>query len=157
MINRGALLVIELFLCTLCRPIHSLVLIRRFTGQCVSSFLAKTRRNARILILLVYSISTPVEITAAVILLTFWDSNVGALPPELYLSTFSHLLFQAHHQGIYTAVICILVCSINIFGVRWAWVLLFVSDCVLTAHLLDILENVSSNPCKGFMRWTLMM
>src|ERR1700722_7678941 len=97
MINRGALLVIELFLCTLCRPVHNLVLIRRFTGKCVSSFLAKTRRNARILILPVYSISTPVEITAAVILLTFWDSNVSALPPELYFSTQHSHIYSFRH------------------------------------------------------------
>lgn len=46
------------------------------------------------------AISTPVEITAAVILITFWDSNT-------------------HHAAIYTAVLCVLVCAINIFGVRW--------------------------------------
>jgi len=46
------------------------------------------------------AISTPVEITAAVILLSFWDSNTSHVP-------------------IYTAVICVLVCLINIFGVRY--------------------------------------
>ncbi|EKM50101.1 uncharacterized protein PHACADRAFT_264640 [Phanerochaete carnosa HHB-10118-sp] len=46
------------------------------------------------------AISIPVEISAATIVLTFWDSNL-------------------HHQAGYTAVICVLVCSINIFGVRW--------------------------------------
>ncbi|KAM6497265.1 general APC amino acid permease [Amanita muscaria] len=45
-------------------------------------------------------ISTPVEITAASILLTFWDSNTK-------------------HQGIYIAVVCIAICSINIFGVKY--------------------------------------
>ncbi|KAF8628718.1 hypothetical protein AX17_005940 [Amanita inopinata Kibby_2008] len=48
----------------------------------------------------VNAISTPVEVTAAVILLSFWDSNTKHVP-------------------IYTAVICVAVCSINIFGVRY--------------------------------------
>ncbi|KAI0642018.1 general amino acid permease 1 [Trametes meyenii] len=46
------------------------------------------------------AISVPVEITAAGILLTFWDKNMD-------------------HQAGYTAVICVLVCAINVFGVRW--------------------------------------
>ncbi|KDQ26494.1 hypothetical protein PLEOSDRAFT_1057045 [Pleurotus ostreatus PC15] len=46
------------------------------------------------------AISTPVEITAATILLTFWDDN-------------------ANHLPIYTAVICVAVCAINIFGVKY--------------------------------------
>ncbi|KAI0358183.1 general amino acid permease 1 [Trametes cingulata] len=46
------------------------------------------------------AISVPVEITAAGILLTFWDPN-----PD--------------HQAAYTAAICICACAINIFGVRW--------------------------------------
>ncbi|KAF7309445.1 General APC amino acid permease [Mycena indigotica] len=44
--------------------------------------------------------SVPVEINAAVILLTFWDKDVN-------------------HAAIYTALIVILVCAINIFGVRY--------------------------------------
>ncbi|KAK7686313.1 hypothetical protein QCA50_010537 [Cerrena zonata] len=46
------------------------------------------------------AISVPVEITAATILITFWDDNL-------------------HHQAGYTALICVLVMVINIFGVRW--------------------------------------
>lgn len=46
------------------------------------------------------AISTPVEINAAVILITFWDKN-------------------AHHAAIYTAVLCVFACLVNIFGVRW--------------------------------------
>ncbi|KAH9479305.1 Dicarboxylic amino acid permease [Psilocybe cubensis] len=46
------------------------------------------------------AISTPSEITAAVILLTFWDHNTDHIPA-------------------YTAVLCVLVCLINIFGVRY--------------------------------------
>ncbi|KAF4611143.1 hypothetical protein D9613_007110 [Agrocybe pediades] len=46
------------------------------------------------------AISTPVEITAAVILLSFWDHN-------------------QNHVAAYTAVVCVLVCLINIFGVRY--------------------------------------
>ncbi|RDX54144.1 general amino acid permease 1 [Polyporus arcularius HHB13444] len=46
------------------------------------------------------AISVPVEITAAGLLLTFWDAN-----PD--------------HQAAYTAAICICACAINIFGVKW--------------------------------------
>ncbi|KAF9819345.1 hypothetical protein IEO21_02233 [Rhodonia placenta] len=46
------------------------------------------------------AISTPVEITAAGILITFWDPDLG-------------------HQAAYTAAITVCVCAINIFGVRW--------------------------------------
>ncbi|KAI0305792.1 general amino acid permease 1 [Multifurca ochricompacta] len=46
------------------------------------------------------SISIPVEITAATILITFWDDN-------------------HKHQAGYTAVLCFLVCLINVFGVRY--------------------------------------
>ncbi|KAF8990674.1 general amino acid permease 1 [Cyathus striatus] len=46
------------------------------------------------------AISTPVEITAAVILIGFWDTNTSHVP-------------------IYTAVMCVLVCLVNILGVRY--------------------------------------
>lgn len=46
------------------------------------------------------AISIPSEITATVILLTFWDSNTKHIP-------------------IYTAVLCVLISLINIFGVRY--------------------------------------
>ncbi|OSD05392.1 general amino acid permease 1 [Trametes coccinea BRFM310] len=46
------------------------------------------------------AISVPVEITAAGVLLTFWDPDIG-------------------HQAAYTAAICVCAVSINIFGVRW--------------------------------------
>ncbi|KAF8916133.1 general APC amino acid permease [Mucidula mucida] len=46
------------------------------------------------------AISVPVEVSAATILLTFWDPNTG-------------------HTGIYIAVILVLMCVINIFGVRY--------------------------------------
>ncbi|KAH8116357.1 general amino acid permease 1 [Phellopilus nigrolimitatus] len=46
------------------------------------------------------AITVPVEVTAAQIILTFWDDNEA-------------------HAPIYTAVICVFVCMINIFGVRW--------------------------------------
>ncbi|KAH9940775.1 general amino acid permease 1 [Epithele typhae] len=46
------------------------------------------------------AISVPVEISAAGLILTFWDSDTN-------------------HQAGYTAAICVLTCLINIFGVRW--------------------------------------
>ncbi|KAF8475230.1 general amino acid permease 1 [Russula ochroleuca] len=45
-------------------------------------------------------ITVPVEITAATILITYWDDN-------------------HKHQAGYTAVLCFLVCLVNIFGVRY--------------------------------------
>ncbi|KAJ7708880.1 general APC amino acid permease [Mycena rosella] len=55
--------------------------------------------------------SVPVEISAAVILMTFWDKDASF-----------HRLFSrtmTSHAAIYTAVIAILICAINIFGVRF--------------------------------------
>ncbi|TFY63642.1 hypothetical protein EVG20_g6228 [Dentipellis fragilis] len=46
------------------------------------------------------SITVPVEITSATILITFWDPDTG-------------------HTAGYIAVLCFLVCLANIFGVRW--------------------------------------
>lgn len=46
------------------------------------------------------AISTAVEIKAAVILMTYWDKN-------------------NHHAAYYTIAIVVLICSLNLFGVRW--------------------------------------
>ncbi|KZT43138.1 general amino acid permease 1 [Sistotremastrum suecicum HHB10207 ss-3] len=46
------------------------------------------------------AITFPTEITAATILLSYWDSNTG-------------------HQPIYIAVLCVCACLINLFGVRY--------------------------------------
>jgi amino acid transporter len=46
------------------------------------------------------AITTPVEITASVLLIGFWDSNTSHIP-------------------IYTAVMCILVCLVNLLGVKY--------------------------------------
>ncbi|KLO14340.1 general amino acid permease 1 [Schizopora paradoxa] len=46
------------------------------------------------------AVSIPVEITAAQIVITFWDAKPG-------------------HAAIYTGVLVLCVCAINIFGVRW--------------------------------------
>ncbi|KAF8835977.1 hypothetical protein BDN67DRAFT_1072156 [Paxillus ammoniavirescens] len=45
-------------------------------------------------------VGIPVEISGAQLLITYWDSNTK-------------------HAGVYTVVIAIAVCAINIFGVRW--------------------------------------
>jgi amino acid transporter len=67
------------------------------------------------------AISIPVEITAATILLTFWDPNTS-------------------HQAIYTAVICILVCSVNVFGVRYfgesEFIFSIIKICLITGLIL---------------------
>jgi hypothetical protein len=71
--------------------------------------------------------SIPVEITAAGILITFWDPD-------------------RKHQAYYTIALCICVCIINIFGVRSAKPF---SSCEpvrnLTFRVPDILENPSSS------------
>ncbi|KAF8343638.1 general amino acid permease 1 [Amanita rubescens] len=46
-----------------------------------------------------YSASTPVEISAAVILLGFWDVN-------------------AKHVPVYTIILCVAICSFNLLGVK---------------------------------------
>jgi len=46
------------------------------------------------------AISTPVEISAGAILITYWDPDTK-------------------HAGIYIAVCCVFICLINIFGVRY--------------------------------------
>ncbi|KAI0343336.1 general amino acid permease 1 [Trametopsis cervina] len=58
------------------------------------------------------AISIPVEITASTILLTFWDSNVSILS----LNSANNPM---NHQAAYTAMVCVLITAINIFGVRW--------------------------------------
>lgn len=53
-----------------------------------------------------FSISTPVEITAAVILLTFWDHNVSAhtMPSE----TLINLIFQVEtHLSLHGYSLCV--------------------------------------------------
>ncbi|RDB18585.1 putative proline-specific permease put4 [Hypsizygus marmoreus] len=66
------------------------------------------------------AISTPVEVTAAVILITFWDENTS-------------------HAAIYTAVICVLMVSINIFGVKWFGESEFVFSLIKIALILGLL------------------
>jgi len=46
------------------------------------------------------AVSTPVEISAAVVLLSFWDTNLKHVPA-------------------YTIVLCLAICSINILGVKY--------------------------------------
>ncbi|KAI0688067.1 amino acid permease-domain-containing protein [Cytidiella melzeri] len=58
------------------------------------------------------AISTPVEITAATILISFWDSDLK-------------------HQAAYTAVICVLISLINIF-------VLLITGLILTGLVIDL-------------------
>ncbi|KAJ7029785.1 general APC amino acid permease [Mycena alexandri] len=66
------------------------------------------------------AIIVPVEISAAVILMTFWDKETS-------------------HAAIYTAIITILVCSINIFGVRYFGETEFVFSIIKLALIIIIL------------------
>ncbi|PPR02279.1 hypothetical protein CVT26_011698 [Gymnopilus dilepis] len=66
------------------------------------------------------AISTPVEVTAAVILLTFWDHDSSHIP-------------------IYTAIVCVLVCLINIFGVRYFGESEFIFSCIKLTLIIGLL------------------
>ncbi|KAJ7777260.1 general APC amino acid permease [Mycena metata] len=66
------------------------------------------------------AIIVPVEISAAVILMTFWDKETS-------------------HAAIYTAIITVLVCSINIFGVRYFGETEFVFSIIKLALIIIIL------------------
>ncbi|KAI0792215.1 general amino acid permease 1 [Abortiporus biennis] len=88
------------------------------------------------------AISVPVEITAATILITFWDDNLN-------------------HQAGYTAVICVLVCLINIFGVRWfgesEFVFSIIKLCMITGLILvGLIIDLGGGPDhdrRGFRYW----
>ncbi|TBU27598.1 general amino acid permease 1 [Dichomitus squalens] len=88
------------------------------------------------------AISVPVEITAAGLLLTFWDDNTN-------------------HQAGYTAVIIVLCCAINIFGVRWFGEsefifsiikLLLITILVITGLVID-LGGAPKQQRLGFHYW----
>ncbi|KAK0501662.1 general APC amino acid permease [Armillaria luteobubalina] len=66
------------------------------------------------------AISVPVEVAAAVILLGFWDDNTS-------------------HAAIYTAVICVLMCAINIFGVRWVHIAEFFFALIKLSTIIGLL------------------
>ncbi|KAJ6474095.1 general APC amino acid permease [Mycena vulgaris] len=86
--------------------------------------------------------SVPVEISAAVILMTFWDKNTS-------------------HAAIYTAIIAILVCAVNIFGVRYfgeaefffSIVKLTLIIIILFAGLIIDLGGGPSHERIGFKHW----
>ncbi|KAF8645075.1 hypothetical protein AX16_008133 [Volvariella volvacea WC 439] len=65
-------------------------------------------------------ISVPVEVTAATLLLTFWDENLN-------------------HQAAYTAVVCVLICAINIFGVRYFGEAEFVFSLIKISLIIGLL------------------
>ncbi|KAF9804049.1 hypothetical protein IEO21_09485 [Rhodonia placenta] len=67
------------------------------------------------------AISIPVEITAACILLTYWDANIN-------------------HQAAYTAAVVVAVCAINIFGVRWFGEAEFVF-CLIKSHIDNVIDR----------------
>ncbi|KAI5122499.1 hypothetical protein M0805_001407 [Coniferiporia weirii] len=86
--------------------------------------------------------TVPVEITAAQIVLTFWDTNTD-------------------HAPIYTAVICVCVCLINIFGVRWFGEsefffsiikILLITGLIITGLVID-LGGGPNHERLGFRYW----
>ncbi|KAF7971190.1 hypothetical protein HWV62_21868 [Athelia sp. TMB] len=79
------------------------------------------------------AISTPVEISAAQILITFWDDN-------------------ADHVAIYIAVICIACCAINIFGVKWFGELTLITGLILVGLIID-LGGGPNHQRVGFRYW----
>lgn len=83
------------------------------------------------------AITVPVEVTAAQILLTFWDDN--------------------HNRGIgYTAIILVFMCAINLFGVRWFGESEFVFSILKRESLSSLLSLGSSiTPCDLMLFWEL--
>jgi amino acid permease len=67
-----------------------------------------------------YHCTLPAEITAAAVLIGFWDHDVHILLARLVLPN-PHL--QPNHVAIYVAVLIIAVYSVNLFGDK-VW-----SDC----------------------------
>ncbi|KAG6909370.1 hypothetical protein DXG01_000809 [Tephrocybe rancida] len=88
------------------------------------------------------AISTPSEISAAVLLLSFWDEN-------------------KNHVAIYTAVIVVLMIAINIFGVRWfgesEFIFSLIKISLITGLILAGLAiDLGGGPTKdriGFRYW----
>ncbi|KAJ7663792.1 general amino acid permease 1 [Mycena polygramma] len=88
------------------------------------------------------AVSVPVEISAAVMLMTFWDPNTG-------------------HAALYTAIVTILVCAINIFGVRYfgesefifSIVKLILIIVILFAGLILDLGGGPTHEVIGFKFW----
>ncbi|KAH8103904.1 general amino acid permease 1 [Cristinia sonorae] len=88
------------------------------------------------------AITVPVEVTAATILITFWDQNLN-------------------HQYGYTALICVLVCLINIFGVRYfgesefffsICKLLLITGLIIVGLVVD-LGGGPDHDRRGFRYW----
>ncbi|KAG6819068.1 hypothetical protein H0H93_015762 [Arthromyces matolae] len=87
-------------------------------------------------------ISTPSEVSAAVILLSFWDSN-------------------QHHVAIYTTVIILLMVAINIFGVRWfgeaEFIFSIIKICLIVGLIIaGLVIDLGGGPDKeriGFRYW----
>ncbi|KAG8946074.1 hypothetical protein FRC04_012052 [Tulasnella sp. 424] len=88
------------------------------------------------------AITVPVEVTAAQILLTFWDDD--------------------HNRGIaYTAIIMVLMCLINLFGVRWFGEsefifsiikLMLITGLILFGFIID-LGGGPDHDRRGFRYW----
>ncbi|TFY77700.1 hypothetical protein EWM64_g6312 [Hericium alpestre] len=88
------------------------------------------------------AVTVPVEITAASILITFWDDDTG-------------------HTAGYIAVLCFCVCLINIFGARWFGEsefvfsiikLIMITGLILAGLVID-LGGGPDHQRRGFQYW----
>ncbi|KAI0781874.1 amino acid permease-domain-containing protein [Abortiporus biennis] len=88
------------------------------------------------------AISVPSEVTAATVLITFWDPNMS-------------------HQAGYTAALCVGISLINVFGVRWFGEsefifsiikLLMISGLIICGLVID-LGGAPDHDRKGFRYW----
>ncbi|THG98768.1 hypothetical protein EW026_g3487 [Hermanssonia centrifuga] len=88
------------------------------------------------------AISIPVEISAACILISFWDSNMN-------------------HQAGYTALIAVLMCAVNVFGVRWFGEsefyfsiikILLITGLIIVGLVID-LGGAPDHDRRGFRYW----
>jgi len=65
------------------------------------------------------AITLPAEITAAAVLIGFWDHNVRLLLARFALP---NPRVQPNHVSIYVAVLIVAVYSVNLFGTRYGLV-----------------------------------
>ena len=98
------------------------------------------------------AITLPAEITAAAVLIGFWDHNVRILlvylvPPKPCL--------QPNHVAIYVAVLIIAVYSVNLFGTRYGMVVVPRLTSDMTLHELGFSDIVSiTDTCLYSHRWS---
>ena len=73
------------------------------------------------------AITLPAEITAAAVIIGFWDHNVRLLLGRFVLP---NLCLQSNHVAIYVAILIAAVYSVNLFGTRYGLVVVVQDFCL---------------------------